>query len=377
MSLGVVGLLALSVGLLRCVVAKDGERVSFFAGLFLLHTLLAWMYASYTINDQRSDALRYFNSDVGSLRAGSDLLFFIVPRMAGWTGASFLDLTLVFATVGFIGIQMFSLAGEALAARYHLDGKPIRRRIWLLLSLPGLHFWSTGIGKDALIVFALGYVAMGVASRQRWPVVVGALITLAVRPHILVILGVSVVISQSLTRGGSVVKKIVIGVVAAAATWYAATITLSLMGIEAVSVEALQDDLQGRTAENAAGGGVVAGGYVARIFAYLFRPLFFDAQGLFGAVASVENVILLLVVVSSVARLVRIDRRELRQRPELLFFLAFFLLGVCTLAFGLSNVGIALRQKYMFLPFMFIAASIMEGLANKGVGSLARVRPRA
>ena len=85
-----------------------------------------------------------------------------------------------------------------------------------------------------------------------------------------------------------------------------------------------------------------------KIFTFLYRPLFFDYNGLFTLFTSTENLILLLL---SLKALIYRPIETYRNSPPIIkaSFL-FLLLGAFIFSFTLSNFGIILRMKNMFMP---------------------------
>jgi hypothetical protein len=90
-----------------------------------------------------------------------------------------------------------------------------------------------------------------------------------------------------------------------------------------------------------------------KIASLLFRPLFFDAKGIFGLVASLENVVIFLVFAAIVVRagvLVRLSFTVPYLRYCMVFSVTLtLLLGMIT-----YNVGLGLRQKYMVMPAVLL-----------------------
>ena len=92
--------------------------------------------------------------------------------------------------------------------------------------------------------------------------------------------------------------------------------------------------------------------YAVRLFSLLFRPLFFDANGLFALIASVENLFTLFLfgfMLWNWKKLWWLARRVFFLRFSLIFAVAIILL-LTLVAF---NVGIGSRQKSMAYPAIF------------------------
>ena len=92
---------------------------------------------------------------------------------------------------------------------------------------------------------------------------------------------------------------------------------------------------------------------IMRMFTYLFRPLFFDVGGLFGVIIGIENLILLIAALAGFYFFFKGYQSSLPLFSRLFLVIysiaMWFLLGNIT-----ANLGIALRQKWMFLPMILI-----------------------
>ena len=123
--------------------------------------------------------------------------------------------------------------------------------------------------------------------------------------------------------------------------------------IEDLSAETLStysEDRISKLSRDHTGTGVDISGYPypLKVFTFLYRPLFFDINGILAILASIENLILLLLTAKFITK-----------NPFKMFFkgdyffkssLLFFLMGALTFSLILGNLGIMLRQKNMFIP---------------------------
>jgi hypothetical protein len=85
--------------------------------------------------------------------------------------------------------------------------EPVWGRFTLLeivFLLPNLHFWSASLGKGAVILLGLALFAYGLSrfNRRFIPMVLGAVITFMVRPHIFFTAIVAVMLGIVLTSSG-------------------------------------------------------------------------------------------------------------------------------------------------------------------------------
>jgi len=90
-----------------------------------------------------------------------------------------------------------------------------------------------------------------------------------------------------------------------------------------------------------------------QFFTYMYRPLFFDANGILGLIVSIENLIYLIATLICIPRLVRLlSGTENAFFWRLNFF--FWTLSTAVLATTTANLGIAMRQKTMVLPSLLV-----------------------
>jgi len=90
-----------------------------------------------------------------------------------------------------------------------------------------------------------------------------------------------------------------------------------------------------------------------KVFTFLFRPLFFDINGIPAVVASFEN--LLLLILSYIVVFKNNFKSTFKNAPFVIKGMLFFLI-IGTLAFSqsLGNLGIMIRMRNMFLPGLII-----------------------
>ena len=103
-----------------------------------------------------------------------------------------------------------------------------------------------------------------------------------------------------------------------------------------------------------------------RLFTYMFRPLFFDANNIFGIISSIDNLILISIFSYPILRIIFLSKlKKLELKPFNLFLLLYSSLTWFFLASTTSNLGIALRHKLMFLPALIIVILDISVNSNK------------
>ncbi|MEO6959747.1 MAG: hypothetical protein ABI228_04690, partial [Burkholderiaceae bacterium] len=96
----------------------------------------------------------------------------------------------------------------------------------------------------------------------------------------------------------------------------------------------------------------------AQLFTYLFRPLPFEARSIFALAASLDNTILLLLFIAGGWNILK--RHKPTGAGNRSFMWLYSLLAWSLLAVTTANLGISLRQKWMFAPMMiFLLISLI------------------
>lgn len=333
--------------------------------LYLWHTLFSFVYVAY-VSNFGGDAIMYFRSSLSGdvpFAFGTQGVRFVVSFLSQGLGLSFLGCSLVFQFFGYVGLLAFD---GALREVTWDKARSIRLLASLIVFLPSVSFWSSGLGKDSLSFCAMGLALWAALSLKRrwWLLVVAMLIMLLVRPHMAGMLGLGLAGSFVLQRGIPLPQRVVLGGIALAAAIFLVPLGLSYAGVgENAGTEDVMEYIEGRQGYNQKGGGAVDISNMSppvQMFTYLFRPTIVEARNLFSLAAALDNTILLFLFIAGGWALIR---RPLP--PHLLahnrMFLWLYSLGAwLVLAMTTANLGISLRQKWMFAPMLiFLLISVI------------------
>lgn len=327
--------------------------------LFIEHILAMLFFRWYVISNL--DWVRYYNmgklyaekdSSFDYVKPGQDFIIGINHLLQSLGPFSILEMFFVFALFGFLG-HVFFLA----ACRPFLTLP--RDVLWLgLFFLPGLHVLSSAIGKDSLIFLPLSYV-LYTFSRARYPVIplcIAGATLFMIRPHVMFFFIAAGFLASIFSRGseGFYLKAGMI-----VATTVVLLITVSIVrgyvGMKELSFESATETMEDHALNYQTGDGAVELNRLsppARLATFMFRPLFFDVRNKMGLIASFENAILLAMFgLFTYQGLIP----WLISRPSfsVLFAVSFVLLMWLALGMTCANLGLALRQKTQFLPYLF------------------------
>lgn len=349
-------ILGACIALLQYRMFRVPQRLAI--GLYFWHTIFSMFYLVYSLlNSADSTGYFIFSQDFSGVPAlGTSAVTFLTALFTQGLNLSYGGVFLVFNIFGFIG--MLALASVVLELTRD-SSRNVRLLALIILLLPGLSFWNASIGKDALTFFAAClacWVSMDLI--RRFPgMILAVLVMLVARPHIAAILLVAFSSTIIISGRVSVMIRGLLILVTIPTAVYALLVTQTYVGLEGVdSVSLVLDYVEQRQGYNTEGGlgiDIASMSLQVRMFTYLYRPLFIDGGGFFGLVISIENSILLMI--SLAAAYLWCKRRKSALPGFTWWFLVIFsLMSWFVLSNITANLGIALRQKWMFMPMIII-----------------------
>ena len=333
--------------------------------LYLWHTSFCFIYISYILGFG-GDALGYYRSSLFTdieFSFGTHAVRFLVSLLSQGVGLSFLGCSIVFHIFGFIGLLAFD---GALREVTWDKSRNIRFLATLIVFLPSISFWSSGLGKDSLSFCAMGlalWAALSLKSRW-WLLVVAMLIMLLVRPHMAGMLGLGLAGSFVFQRGIPLPQRVLLGGIAIVAAAYLVPLGLNYAGVgEDANAQDIMQYIEGRQGQNLKGDGAVDISSMsppAQMFTYLFRPALLEARDLFSLAAALDNTILLFLFLAGGWALIRKPLPVHLAAHNRMFLWLYSLLAWLILSMTTANLGIALRQKWMFAPMLiFLLISVI------------------
>lgn len=341
--------------------------------LFLYHSLIAIAYYIQALFNP-SDSKGYYRKVVENYRGtgwldffgtGTTFIEFVGYPFVKFLGFNYESVMVVFSFFGFIGIMYFYL--------FFLENIRFRHRflsvdfLLLVFFLPNMHFWSSSFGKGSLILFALGLFMHGLLKpgERFWAILLGGWIAFQIRPHVFYVVLIAATLGYTFSvRGVSVVYRIAILSISVFLLYYVYEDIVKLTGLEDESI--FEDNISHRTVDLAkATSGIDIMNYSIpeKLFAFWFRPLFFDAPGFLGLIVSFENLVYLLVFISGL----RLSYLKYLIRADAITKTALFaFLGVSfALAQISGNLGLAIRQKSQVMILIFFV--VMKFMDQKAL----------
>lgn len=330
--------------------------------LYCWHTMFCLFYLWFVLRFG-GDAIAYFmkaSRDEIVFSFGTAGVDYLTAFFVQGLGVSILGAFLIFNVFGSIGLLAFD--GSLKAATQ--DARPyVIKLATLIVFLPSISFWSSAIGKDSLSFMAAGLALWAALDlgRRGLLMALAIVVMLMVRPHMagmmVMALALAVMVDSQVTLG----KRLIYGL--AAVTIAAALVPFALQyaGVgDTVSVDSLSEYIDNRQSHNMEGGGGVdisSMGLPVQLFTYMFRPTFIEVNSIFSIAAALDNAILLYLFVFGGWALLKYRGCSVGNR---VFMWAYVLVAWIILSMVTANLGIALRQKWMFAPMMiFLLISVI------------------
>lgn len=356
----IVSLLGLVISLFAYLIAFPNEqsrRFDIYGALLALHLIAAIFYWLQSF-ESAMDAFTYFRDPYAMVNhspweSGTHFIVHVVQLVRDTLGGSFLDHFLFFQCFGMIGVALIIRSIVEIADSLQMR---VPVHVYFILFLPGLHFWTAGIGKDGPMVMAIALAAwcsLRIEKRLVW-MALALFIMLSVRPHITPFVMAGVVGGLLLSKRAPFHWRVMLAPVAAAGLIMFIGRAAQSLGLGEVSVDSVTDFVdtqQGYNKDAQYGGGndIASLPFPLKLVTLMFRPFWFDAEGLMGYAASAENTVLLaffLYLVYNYKTVIHLFRN--------VFFFTYCTIFSSLVIFSLAmisyNIGLGQRMKMMALP---------------------------
>jgi hypothetical protein len=339
--------------------------------LYTWHSLFCLIYFFYS-KKNISDSTTYYEDsllDGVNLALGTDFVTFFASIFTKNLDFSYNNVFMIFNIIGSLGLIAFdsSIKFVLRKNKYSLKILLIRNIVFL----PSISFWSSALGKDAISFLAVCLALWAALSLgRRWLLMfISILLMLLVRPHISVLM-ISSLVMVILYKSNiiSVFKKIslVLGLIIGLISVIPFVLDYSGLGRD-ISIQVVNQYIETRQSFNQEGGGGIDISQMsmpAQLFAYLFRPLPFEIQGFAALAASFDNILLLILFIYAGFCFYFRKSNANSNLSNKEFMIIYSAITWIILAITTANLGISLRQKWMFLPMLLYVAISFIAVTN-------------
>ena len=332
--------------------------------LYLWHCLFTLIYIWFSLNFP-ADSKRYFllatEHELGDFNFGTSFIVYVTYILNKFFTFSYVDQFLVHNFIGYLGLLAFTATiRQAVLDKY----KKIRIFGWVLVFLPSVSFWTSALGKDSISFMATGLVLWAALDfKNRLGLFAFAVIAmLMVRPHIAAVMLAAYALSFIFDKRSSLVQRFIIGTLALVGSALVIPLAMQYAGLgDAQNAADIQDYIDQRQDSNLDGGSsldISSMSLPMQLFTYLFRPLPFEAKSIFAFISSIDNLILLALVILGSIAILKKSKSSIESNRMFLWIYV----GLTWLIFAstTANLGIATRQKWMFAPMLiFLLLSVI------------------
>lgn len=334
--------------------------------LYIWHTILCMVYFWYMFY-KGGDSIGYFtrasfygfDNEFGLGTAG---VTYLTTYLVQIFGLSFLGCFLVFNIFGSIGLIAFD---STLKHATQKSSRHLKLLASVIVFLPSVSFWSSAVGKDS-ISFMSACLALWAALNFKKRIIlfiVAVLAMLLVRPHIAAAMVAAYALAFIFDQRISIIQRLFIGSIAIVSSAVVVPLAMQYAGLgdaqNAADIEAYIEQRQGHNLEGGSSVDISSMSLPMQMFTYLFRPLPFEANNIFALAASVDNIILLFLFILGANAILKKSKPSIESNRAFLWLYAIIVLFI--LSTTTANLGIAMRQKWMFAPILiFLLISVIR-----------------
>jgi len=350
------------IGFLFIDIVKNqkGINLKVVYGLYIWHTLFAFLYMFYAAHHNADASTYYMIAKEGTCdfdRFGTPFVKVLTELLVDKFSLSWLGVFMVYNIFGFLGLLFFYMSLNSITMNKSLF---VKRLVLIVLFLPSINFWTVAVGKDAIAFTAATMALWAILDlNKRLILMISAIIImLFVRPHIagvmLFALGIAILFDKNFSLFYKS-KLIFIGILI---FFLSFQYFFNLIVPSSISkVSKISEVIQKRQEYNLQGSGAIdisSMSFPEQLFAYLYRPMPFEINSLYGFAAGIDNLFLLFLTLLFLFSFIKSKSytTKIQYNHNYIFILIYVLITCSILAMTTANLGISLRQKWMVMPFL-------------------------
>lgn len=352
--------------------------------LYFWHTILCIIHYQWILIVNNDVIGTYINSlDLSFNWAGQDQYFANIFTLNFYRIFSYylrFSLFTTFLSINIIGsnaILFIEYFYKKLSNNFPRNTKFI---LGLFIWLPSLHFWTV-LGKDTLMIYGILLCTFSMEKiNKRYIFLIPSLILIScLRSYISIMVILSILFSISLTSSSiKQSSKLIITSISLFSLFIVFPIfTQFIVGDKFSNLNDVIERISYNVNATSMGTYSISPDLnpFLRIFAYNFRPLFFDVRNTFGLILSFDNLILLIIFIYSILSFLKFKKIKLSIFNQFSIFCASFSLSTSFfLSLSTSNLGMAARHKWMFLPVFFIfLLTFFNQISNKNKSNATKI----
>ena len=326
--------------------------------IFSLHFIASILYYKLSLIDQKDSYLFYHNAleadSILEFKIYGSQLMSIISYPFAKMGISYLVLSLLCSTISFYGfLNYYNFLMSRITKNKYLY------LYTLFLIIPSLHFWTSGLNKEALIFYLMSVIFIRLHKNHKITLVIvfsSALIFL-IRPYLFFILALAFLANYILNFKGTLKQKRTTIIITLLAVITLTPVLFQFLQLTEFSLNKIKLNFASLVdySKNFGGSSIELENttYFGRLFLVLFRPLFYDASNFYQYVISFENLILFLFILKFLKD-VFVNKGMLKYVKNQVFLFLLVILSILFYSIYMYNLGLASRMRVMFVPFLFL-----------------------
>lgn len=347
-------------GFLVIYLILRSQNILFLFLIYFWHTIFSVIY--YYLLEDGADALKYYNIALNNdvdLFPGTPFVVIIAKILLYFDGNMF-SMFMLFNIFGSLGLIILFVTLNKIT----LSGID-KILLLLIIFLPSISFWSSALGKDSLSFLAICLFIYGFVNNKKYHIILLSLFLMfMVRPHVGLILLFSYFFYVLIFSKINYLIKLVAIFFTLPPLFFLIKFVTDYTGLS--EQDSLGDYVNQRQNLNMSGGSSIdiqSMSLIEKLFSYMFRPLPYEANSIFSLYISIENLFLLIIIIYFLYKS-RFNLRILFNK-DLMVFSIYFISCLIMLSFTTANLGIAIRQKWMFLPVVIYIIFYLKNFSQK------------
>ena len=297
---------------------------------------------------------------------------------------SYVGVFIFFGMCAFLGGVAWFAVFLKLCQKLSLSGRASFLSPLIIMCWPSGLYFTSGLGKDSLVYMFIPLLLLSgekvvdkkVGVCKFFSIILCSVVLISVRPYMAIVFLFSVFLCRFSLQRKNCIRSFFATSIALVTFILVAVIVIRYQGgIEAINFNALNEKAISQRYAQSVGTHFDfplnvhgAGTLVFLPYSFImnaFFPLFYFAHGAIGIIASIENAVLvyLTVVICLNYRLLFCMLRE--SMVKMLFCL--FISGISFMSVLNTNLGLATRQKQVYLPCMLIIFSLIYIYRRKSI----------
>lgn len=325
--------------------------------LYAWHTIFCLIYYIYSKTNIADSTMYYEVSKSSYFKYtfnGTDNVILFTKIFSDYLGLSYLNTFLIFNLIGSLGLIILASSYQDIINR-KIQLNKSKLVIFLLLT-PSMSFWSSAIGKDSISFLAVTLLLKSLTNQKNNNILLSltsVIIMFLVRPHMSAAMLLTLSIYLIFKKEIHIIQKSLLMITIVTTGILSANYIINYVGLED---GATKDDLfsyiEERQSLNQSGAGALDISQMTlpeQFFTYIFRPMPWDINNILSAAAAIENSFILFIFLII---LYKIFFKNIRQPKNNKYYLLYVSICLLILAPTTANIGISLRQKWMFMPLL-------------------------